>query len=154
MEFPGRRRPFLVVGGLLAIGVAAGVFFGAIASNVGGFIAAAIFAAALVPTARRAFDTGPALVIDSNGVDARAAGASLDWSDVTSIRHDSMPTPGTGARGFLILGLKPDAAPRRSGFLAPRPRDTKEGREIWISLTGIDANPGDIVEAARSQRTH
>jgi hypothetical protein len=62
-----------------------------------------------------------------------------------------MPTPGTGARGFLILRLGDDARIERSGPLAPRPRDTKEGRELWISLTGVDANPGDVIEAARAQ---
>ena len=62
-----------------------------------------------------------------------------------------MPTPGTGARGFLIVQLADGASIERSGPLAPRPRDTKEGRELWISLTGVDANPGDVIDAARAR---
>jgi hypothetical protein len=151
VSFPGRRRPFIVVGALLAAGVAGSVFFGIVAGNAGGLIAAAVFALALVPTLRRALDNGPALVFDSDAVDARAAGVKVPWSGVTGVRHDAMPTPGTGARGFLILGLTPDAPLERSGFLAPRPRDAKEGRELWISLTGVDANPGDVIDAARAQ---
>lgn len=151
MSFPGRRRPFIVVGTLLAIGVAGGVLFGIAAGNAGGLFAAAVFALGLVPVARRALDRGPALVFDADGVDARAAGVRLPWSTVSGIRHDAMPTPGTGARGFLVVKLAPGAEPERSGVLAPRPRETKEGREVWISLTGVDANPGDVIDAARAQ---
>jgi hypothetical protein len=150
VSFPGRRRPFIVVGVLCAIGVAGGVLFGIAAGNAGGLVAAAVFAAVLVPTARRVFDSGPALVFDQDGVDARAAGVRVPWSMVTGVRHDAMPTPGTGARGFLVLRLT-EGEPERSGPLAPRPRDTKDGRELWISLTGVDANPGDVIEAARAQ---
>lgn len=153
-EFPPRRIPYVVVGGMLALMLVASVVFGALHGGPAGLIAAAVFAAALVPTVRRAFDRGPALTLDERGVDARAAGVQLDWSDVTGIRHKALPTPGTGGRGFLVLALAQQASePRRSSPIAPRPRDADDGgRELWIALTGIDATPAEVLAAAKAAR--
>ncbi len=151
MEYPGRRRPFLVVAGLLGLCLAASLLLALVAGASGGFIAAGLFALVLVPILKRGFDTGPALIIDGNGVDARAAGTNIAWSDVRGVRHDAMPTPGTGARGFLIVELREGAEPQRSGPLAPRTRNTTDGPEVWISLTGVEANPGDVLDLARAE---
>jgi len=152
VEFPARRNPFLIVGAFLALCLLASVVFGAATGNVGGLVAGLIFFAALVPTARRAFDKGPAMIIDSNGVTARAGGVTVNWEDVTGVRHHAVPTPGTGARGFLILGLKEGVTPERTSMIGSRPRKTDHGPEIWIPLTGIEASPKEVLETAMAQR--
>jgi hypothetical protein len=153
MEFPARRVPYFVVGVLLASMLAASLLFFAISGAVGGLIAAVIFALALVPTARRGFDKGPALTAGPTGLDARAAGVRLSWDDVSGVRHHTMPTPGTGGRGFLVVGLSPDAQPERTSVLAPRPKDADGGRELWIPMTGIEAAPEEVLAGVQQARS-
>lgn len=152
MEFPARRAPFIMVGFLLLIALLASVFFGALSGSVGGVVAAAIFAVALVPTARRALDRGPALIADDDGIDARAAGVSLAWDDVAGLRHQSMPTPGTGGRGFLVVELTASAEPHRGSLIAPRPKHGEGGPELWIPMTGIEAAPIEVLDGVREAR--
>jgi hypothetical protein len=153
VEFPARHTPFVVVGVLLAVLLVASLLFGAIGGSAGGVVAAAVFALALVPTVRRAADDGPALTADREGIDARAAGVRLSWSDVIALRHQSMPTPGTGARGFLVVELAADATPERSSPIAPRPKDGEDGnRELWIPMTGIEAAPSEVLDGVRQAR--
>lgn len=151
--FAPRRRPFLIVGGTLAALVLVSVFFGVASGNPGGFVAAGVFALVLVPVARQGLGCGPGLVVAAEGVDARAAGVQVAWSDVTAVRHERLATPGTGGRGFLVLGLARADAPRRSGLLAPRARVTDAGPELWIPLSGIDAQPRDVLDGATAARS-
>lgn len=154
MEFPARREPYLAVGLLLLVALLGSLFFGVAGGNAGGIVAAAIFALALVPVARRALDRGPALIADGAGIDARAAGVRLTWDEVAGLRHQSMPTPGTGGRGFLVVELAPSAEPQRSSPIAPRPKDGEDGRrELWIPMTGIEAAPSEVLDGVREARS-
>lgn len=154
MEFPARRMPFFVVGVLLGSLLAASLLFFAISGAVGGLVAAAVFALALVPTARRGLDKGPALIAGPTSLDARAAGVRLSWDEVTGVRHHTMPTPGTGGRGFLAVGITPDARPERTSVLAPRPKDADDGgRELWIPMTGIEAPPDEVLAGVQQARS-
>lgn len=150
--FPPRRRPFLIVGGALILLIFLSVFFAASSASAGGLVAAAVFALVLVPVGRQGLGRGPGLVVGDDGLDARAAGVQVAWSEVTGVRHERLATPGTGGRGFLVLGLARADAPRRSGLLAPRARATDDGPELWIPLSGIDAQPRDVLEAATAAR--
>jgi hypothetical protein len=152
VDFPARRQPFIIVGAFLALCLVASVAFGAATGNIGGLVAALIFFVALVPTWRRAFDKEPAMTIDSNGVTARAGGVIVLWDEVTGVRQHAVPTPGTGGRGFLILGLKEGVTPERTSIIGSRPKKGDNGPEIWIPLTGIEASPKEVLETAMQQR--
>jgi type IV secretory pathway TrbD component len=149
------RWKFLLLGSFLTIAALLGVVAGADGKDWWVVIFGVGFAFLGVFALRQAARRGPALVIDSGGLESRIQGFRLSWDEIEEIRPHSRYAGRFVRQKMLLLRVgdidrvvrqAPNRFARAVGAL-----DRKLGvRTAFIPLNMLSLRPRDVLKAVRS----